>query len=247
MTAVTRKNDPRANPLTLLQWPNYLGAPPLLKGEDTAAYGQLRDQVFAALKPWDIVEQFFVWDYINLTWEIFRLRQLKACKINAEAQHGLRSILLLIYNRQEEEVEDKEGSDIFTPRSSETAYATELARKFAVGDKAATQEVSKLLAAAGLTLDDVMARALARSIPEVESFDKMIVSAEVRRAAALRQIENHRETLGQQLRAAVEEFERRQIEGRATVEDAPVADVGVEAAQAEDAKIEDPPIWREPD
>jgi len=71
------KPDPRTLP--------FLGPAPLLDGEDTAAYKKLHKRVIAAVRPTDILEEIWVRDAVDLTWEIFRLRRLKAALFNADA------------------------------------------------------------------------------------------------------------------------------------------------------------------
>ena len=63
------------------------------------------------------------------------------------------------------------------------------------------------LAAAGLTMDAVMARTLALKIHEIERIDRMAMAAEARRNAILREIERHRATFAGTLRRTVEDVE----------------------------------------
>ncbi len=61
------------------------GPAPLLKGEDAVAYDDLLARVSAGVKPADIIEEMWVRDVVDLTWEIVRYRRLKAAFINANA------------------------------------------------------------------------------------------------------------------------------------------------------------------
>ena len=65
--------------------------------------------------------------------------------------------------------------------------------------------VDAALAAAGLTIDAVMAQTFALNIDEVDRIDRMIAGAEARRNIALREIDRHRETLAAALRQAADE------------------------------------------
>jgi hypothetical protein len=47
------------------------------KGEDSKAYDDLLAQVSGAVKPVDIIEEIFVHDIVDLTWEVFRWRRLE--------------------------------------------------------------------------------------------------------------------------------------------------------------------------
>ena len=62
--------------------------------------------------------------------------------------------------------------------------------------------VKKKLASAGLSMDAAMAHTLAAKITEIERIDRLSMNAEIRRNAALREIERHRAGFSQALRRA---------------------------------------------
>jgi len=55
-----------------------LGPPPLIAGEDGAAYDLLHGSVTAAVKPKDFLEEIWVRDIVDLSRDVLRLRRLKA-------------------------------------------------------------------------------------------------------------------------------------------------------------------------
>jgi hypothetical protein len=55
-----------------------LGPPPLIAGEEGAAYDLLHGSVTAAAKPKDFLEEIWVRDIVDLSWDVLRLRRLKA-------------------------------------------------------------------------------------------------------------------------------------------------------------------------
>jgi hypothetical protein len=63
------------------------------RGEDTAAYDEFLVRISGALRPADILEEIWVRDVVDLVWEAFRLRRLKANLMTAVAHEGLREIL----------------------------------------------------------------------------------------------------------------------------------------------------------
>jgi hypothetical protein len=71
--------------------------------------------------------------------------------------------------------------------------------------------VEEHLATAGIGLDGVAAQGLCFELGFIERIDRMIMAAEARRNAALREIDRHRATLGRQLRQAALEAEAREI------------------------------------
>jgi hypothetical protein len=164
----------------------FLAPPPLIEGENAASYDDLLARISGTLQPSDILEEIWVRDVVDLVWDAFRLRRLKAHLLKAAAHEGMADILgpLLDWN--------------LTGQTS---------RRWAIGDEEAVKTVETTLAAAGLTMDAVMARTLARKIYEIERIDRMTMAAEARRNAILREIERHRASFARTLRRAVEDVE----------------------------------------
>src|SRR5436853_2282023 len=68
-------------------------APPLVAGEDTAAYDDLMARLSDTLKPSDVLEEIWVRDIVDLVWEVFRLRRLKTHLMRAGAHEGMAQVL----------------------------------------------------------------------------------------------------------------------------------------------------------
>ncbi len=64
-----------AQPLTTLP---LLGAPPLIKGENARSYDELLARISATLQPTDSLEEIWIRDVVDLVWETFRMRRMKA-------------------------------------------------------------------------------------------------------------------------------------------------------------------------
>jgi hypothetical protein len=166
------------------------GPPPLLEGEDTAAYDDPLVRISGAVKPADIFEEIWVRDIVDLVWEALRLRRLKANLMTTVAHKGLREIL--------EQLMDWDD-------------AQDLTDAWAARERAAIERVDELLASAGLTMDAVMARTLSLKLNDIERIDRMIATAEGRRNAILRELDRHRTTWGQNLRRTVQGIEEADI------------------------------------
>jgi len=158
------------------------GPPPLVGGEDAAAYEALRARVAVAVAPADVLEEMWVRDVVDLDWEVQRLRRLQAALLRAAAHEGLAVVL--------------------TPLLG-LSGAHDLAAQWAAGKRRAARRVRALLAAAGLGQDAVTAQTFAARIGDFDRIDRMIMQAENRRAAALREIEFHRALLAHALREAL--------------------------------------------
>jgi hypothetical protein len=148
--------------------------PQLIAGEDRGAYDELLATVCAMVKPADIIEEIYVRDFVDCEWDVRRYRRLKNALMAATAYEGLRKVL--------------------EPISFEGWL--DLVEAWAARKPEAVEEVDRRLAAAGLTIDAVMAQTLCEHL-----------DAEVRRNAALCEIERHRATLAVRLRQTVQQID----------------------------------------
>src|SRR5262245_55633055 len=133
---------------------NLFGPPPLIEGEDTAAYDDLLVQISAAVKPADILEDIWVRDVVDFTWEIFSLRRLKANLMTATRYKGVEAVLRPIIGYSD---------------ATDT-----LATKWAQRNPSAIERVTKILDSAGLTMDAVIAQTLSENLDFVERIERMI-------------------------------------------------------------------------
>ena len=69
------------------------GPPPLIEGEDAAAYDQLLASICAVVKPVDIIDEMFIADVVALEWEVLRWRRLKSSLIRARGLEALEGFL----------------------------------------------------------------------------------------------------------------------------------------------------------
>jgi hypothetical protein len=83
----------------------------------------------------------------------------------------------------------------------------DLVENWAARKPEAIEEVNRRLAAAGLTIDAVMAQALCEHLDDIKGIEAMIAMAEARRNGALCEIERHRATLAHRLRQTVQQID----------------------------------------
>jgi len=170
---------------------NIFGLPPLLPGEDPAAYDDLLARVSRAIKPADIIEEVWVRDVVNLTWEVQRLRQLKVKLLAVNVHIGLEHIL---------------------ERMTDFLKAQDLGKGWLKRNSYKIKKVEDLLTSAELNMEDVMAQTLAVELDDIERIDRMTMNLEARRNSALREIDRHRASVAQALRRAVNDIEDVQFE-----------------------------------
>jgi hypothetical protein len=164
---------------------------PLLPGEAEADYVGVAMRLVAVAQPKDAIEEFLTRDVIDLTWEILRLRRAKAGLWRTAAGKGVRRILSTI------------GKKPFI----EVLSQPDLANEWAAGNATARRQFAEMLGKADLTMNDVMAEALAKEIEAFERLDRILASLEARRNNALREIGRHREALGAAIRQAVDDVQ----------------------------------------
>jgi len=165
------------------------GPPPILQGEDAHAYEELATRVCRAVKPTSIIEEMWIRDIADLTWEITRLRKIVARLISDNVPDLLETLL---------EPEMRNHSDVAARR---------LVRKWVAGDPKAKARVEKVLVRTDSTIDSVYGRALEKNINYIERLDQMVASSERRRNAVFHEIDRHRATFSRTLRDNVDEIE----------------------------------------
>jgi hypothetical protein len=104
-----------------------LGPPPLIEGEDGTAYNQLHGRIVAAIKPKDFLEEIWARDIADLSWEVLRLRRIKA-KLTSRVAAQIRAYL-----------ESPCGA----------SQAQKLSAEWGAGDPRVIARVDELLAATG--------------------------------------------------------------------------------------------------
>jgi len=161
----------------------------LLPGEREADYANLVARIVAVAQPRDAIEEFLTSDIIALTWEIRRLRRLKAGILRASIGTGVSTVMESLGH------DERRGY----------GAAGELGARWAARETRAQNEVARALEKAQLTIEDVMAETLESKIDTFERIDRLLASAEARRNNALREIDRHREALGAAMRQAVDE------------------------------------------
>jgi hypothetical protein len=175
-----------------------LGQPPLARGEDVASYEELLGRIVNTLHPSDSLEEVWVRDIVDLVWEALRLRRAKANTLTRQIEREIRYAL-----------------------RSEHSDADEMAQAWAEGDENAESDIPEALAEVGSSIDTCTVEAMWVRMGELERLDRMLVSAEARRSAALRELDHHRSPLARKLRRAIAEVEEAAGSKPALAADAP--------------------------
>jgi hypothetical protein len=157
----------------------------LLPEEDPAEYEGLRARFVAAVEPRDAIEELWVDDVAELTYEMRRLRHIRM-RIVALAR----------------------------PEALERLSAETKPRRLAVAwSEGRDAEEYAILTQMKPTPEDITAKAFELRLAAVERISGMIAQAETRRNIALREIDRRRDALAARLRtaAAIEDAEFEEI------------------------------------
>jgi hypothetical protein len=162
-----------------------LAAPPLVPGESEDQYASLAGRVIAGAKPRDAIEELLTRDVIDLTWEIFRGRRMKAGILKASMYLGVNSVM------------------------ESLGYEDTLvsSKAWLAGDKRTKEQVTRVLNKAGLSIDNVAAAALGELTETFEPLERWLAGAEAPRNNALREIDRHRSTCAAAVRQTLDEIE----------------------------------------
>lgn len=171
---------------------DLLGPPPVIAGEDANEFNELLDRVRADAKPKDMIEEILVRDFVDLVWDIRRLRRLKANLLQANSHEGVGRLLLA-------------RADM-----ADMLEVDDLSKKWA--KRQCVKKVERRLASAGLMIDAVMAETLSVKLDDIERIERMITTAEARLEANLRELDRHRAVLAQALKRATKDVEDAEFE-----------------------------------
>jgi hypothetical protein len=166
-----------------------LGPPPLIEGEDGIAYNHFYGGIAGAVKPRDFIEEMWVRDIVDLSWDVLRLRRLKARLLTYGTAAQVRGYLQNLCG---------------------ASQAQKLSAQ--LGNLSAVARVDELLSPIGHTVESVTAEVFVAMSEALERIDRMTMSAESRRNTTLHEIERRRSSFAQALRRAGEEVVEAEFE-----------------------------------
>jgi len=170
----------------------FFDDPPLVGDERREDYENLFATIAMTVKPDDAIEWMYLGDVVNLTWEIRRMRRIKAGMINSSLEksrtHRLRTAAYL-----EELSEDEE----LTEAEEEEAEEEEEEEEEEEGE-AESEDPAALLAEAYCYSSNTFGY--------IDAIDRQTASAEMRRNSALRELAWHSEARARKLDKASREI-----------------------------------------
>ena len=184
---------------------SIFGPAPILEGEDAESYNGLLARVSGEVKPTGIIEEIWIRDIVDLTWEILRWRRLRTAFISERVSSAVLNRLASLMRRKSKETSGMLAAfSTFRPIPKGTY---KLVKKWAARDPVAVDRVNKLMASAYITMDMVMADAFLEKLDSIERIDRLVATAEGRRNSILREVDLHRAALSKNLRVTMENVE----------------------------------------
>ena len=176
------------------------GPAPILEGESSVAYDELLARISSEIKCADIFEEMWARDVVDYTWEMRRVRQMKANLISQQFQSCLQAILETLM---------RSGS---SENQQSPSPAERLAKKWVAKDPAAIARVDKLFASANITKDTLITDAFLEVFETYESLDSLLASLEARRNSVRREIARHRSGFASKLKTLIQDVEEAEFE-----------------------------------
>jgi hypothetical protein len=149
--------------------------PKLVVTESREDYDALFDSVAQTIVPTNSLEWIATGNYVEMRWEIWRLRRAKAAIVNMTRYEAFRTIFESVLPETEDRL----------------AVAARLAQDWYEKPDERTA-ILDLLGKYDLDDDAISAQALALRSPEIEKIDRMMQQLEISSMAQLREIEFHR-------------------------------------------------------
>jgi hypothetical protein len=166
--------DQSATETATLAASRVVGPLPLMDAENPKSYQELLDQMSSMLGPQNILEEIWIREIAELTWDAFRLRRMKANGLSGAAHRAVQAAF----------------EPLFGNEAKDTACG------WLAGNQATVEAVEAAFSSAGGSMEETVARNVSPSQWEIEKadrIDRMIGRLEARRKAMLEQFERHRE------------------------------------------------------
>ncbi len=163
-----------------------LGPTPLLHGEDKAGYKSFYDNFSQQVGPHDLIDEIYIRDVVDQTWEIHRLRQIRIGTMRKGQMQAVRQYA------------DNITSSSMTSKQCDVIRAQM---------KTSLESALDCLQNFGVTLLDINARAFKNEDNALFDIDQNIARLEVRRNYTLREIERRKLAFAKQIIQVVNSIE----------------------------------------
>ena len=156
---------------------DLFGPPPIFEGEDAGAYNEIVDRVFNAVGPTDFVEEIWVRDLADVTWEMFRWRRILAALVSDEVSKDVDYRLIFLVDKQIDLMEGPEREEMDSEQN-----------------RWANKKYQELWSAVKSTLDVnlIQGEVLNKNLKMIERINDLILIAQRRIDEVMRELDRHR-------------------------------------------------------
>jgi hypothetical protein len=172
---------------------HFFGSPPLLEGEDAAAYEKVLAGVSNSVRPTDFVEEIWVRDAVDVIWNIFRLRRIEAAFLSAKVWDDVNDEASSLAEAEAELLEgtEKEAMDRLLDNNSGLSWEKRVAQYPRANEKFQELWTS---AKATLNIDKIQANVIVPNLDMIERIKHLIIVDQQRFDAIIRELDRHRVT-----------------------------------------------------
>jgi hypothetical protein len=170
----------------------FLGDAPLVGDEKQEDYDAFYNSVVSTLDQPDVINQLYLKDFVDLSWQIRRERLILADIIRLYQKEVVLDLLKTAYKKLSGPIESLATADRFLGADRD-------AQRW-LGDPAARKEIDADLLARGYSSSTVLGLAYRKGAAEIDMVEQRIASYEIRRLMALREIERRNEKSARQLK-----------------------------------------------
>jgi hypothetical protein len=172
----------------------FLGDAPLVGDEKQEDYDAFYDSIVSTMSQPDVINQLYLKDFVDLSWQIRRERLILADIIRLFQKEVVRDLLKTAYKKLSGPIENLATVDRFLGADREAQSW--------LGDPVARKKIDADLLARGYSSSEVLALAYRKGAAEIDMAEQRIASYEIRRLMALREIDRRNEHSARQLKKA---------------------------------------------
>jgi hypothetical protein len=177
----------------------FLGGAPLVGDETQEQYDAFRATILSHVSEPDVINELYLQDVVDLSWQIFRERRMKADVVLIFQQRVVERLLRTSHSNPEKPYEEQDQ-----------VYAILGSRADAqlwLGNRDARKRIDAELERRGFSPDIVLAFAKLEGRMELDAIEHRIAFYEMRRMAAYNAIERRNEEAAEQLKRATRMIE----------------------------------------
>ena len=177
----------------------FFGAAPLVGDETQEQYDAFRATILSHVSEPDIINELYLKDVVDLTWQIFRDRRTQADVVRIFQQRVVERLLRATNSNPEKPYEMQDNIYRILGAGPEA--------QLWLGNRDARERIDAELERRGYSRRSVNALAYLEGRIEIDAFEDRIAKYEMRRMAALKEIERRNEEAAEQLKRGVRVIE----------------------------------------